>query len=308
MLAAITCLFNPGNSQRRLANYCHVAAELATAGVDLWTVEATFPGQQFALTPGPRVIRYACDAGQILWQKERLLNLAVAQLPADVDAVAWLDADVLFDCCELGWAIEQALQVCPVVQAWQYAVLLGPDGQQQAWPHGVHVAIGKAAHNWELAAAGRPLDVSPRASHPGYAWAMRREAWDAMGGLYEHDLGGVGDGVMAAAWLGAGAANPYLRWASPAMRADALRWGSRAQAVVGGQVGYVPIAIGHLYHGAIQDRRYGERARRLRRYGFHPRRDLVAERGKPLRWSQAAPRELVDWCQRWLCRLQREDA
>jgi hypothetical protein len=298
-LAAVTCLFGHQGGER-LANWCHVAGDLQAAGVDLWTVEASFPGQAFALPEGPRVLRYACDCDQVVWQKERLLNLAVAQLPAEVDAIAWVDSDVLFDCCELAWAIEHVLQACPVAQLWQYAVLLGPDGRQQAWPHGVRVAESIAAHNYGRQDRCQAIDVTPQASHPGFAWAMRREAWDAMGGLYELDLGGVADGVMAAAWLGAGAANPYLRWASAAMRADALAWGERAYGAAGGRVGYLPIAIGHLWHGPIQARQYARRTRKLAKSGYDPQRHVSRESGRPLRWTAEAPSGLVSWWRQFL--------
>jgi hypothetical protein len=302
MLAAITCLFGSGSPQR-LANYHRFAADLREMGLPLYTVEATFPGEPAVLVPGSTVWQYALGDRQILWQKERLLNLAAARLPADVDAIAWLDADVLFDCRELPWAIEQVLQQCPVAQLWQYAVLLGPDGQRQLWPHNVPAAESLAAHNYGRLARGQTLDVSPRASHPGFAWAMRREAWDAMRGLYELDLGGVGDGLMGVAWLGAGRANPYLRSASPAMRADAMLWSDRAAAVIKGRVGYLPIAVGHLYHGPIRARQYGRRTRRLAQHGYDPRRHVSREIGQPLAWTDEAPSALVDWWKRFFCPL-----
>jgi hypothetical protein len=112
--------------------------------------------------------------------------------------------------------------------------------------------------------------------------------------------------VMAAAWLGAGRENPYLRSASPALRADALPWTERAWRVVRGQVGHLPVVLGHLYHGPISDRRYRDRRRHLQLSGFDPARHITRPPGQPLRWTAAAPRKLIAWCHLWLCRLQRE--
>lgn len=296
-VAAITCLFGAGGG-RRLANYHRFAADLVGMGLDLWTIEAAFPGQEFSLEPGPRVLQASLGPRQILWQKERLLNLVAAQLPAAVDGIAWIDADVLFDCGGLPDLIELALGRCPVVQLWQYAVLLGPDGQREAWPNGVTCAEGLAAGNY-----GRwPKDTDPRRWHPGFAWAMRRETWQAMGGLYEHALGGCGDGIMAAAWLGAGEANPYLRMLSPAARRHAVDWGRKAEAVVRCDLGYLPIAIGHLWHGRIADRRYFARTKYLGRHGFDPGRHVAGEIGQPLRWTDQAPIKLVSWWDGYLRR------
>lgn len=312
MLAAVTCLFNPSNSVRRLANYHQVADDLAELGIDLWTVEAIYPGQQFAIPAAPRVLRYQCEADQVLWQKERLLNLAIHELPA-VDGILWVDADVLFDCQEIAAAIEQALERYPIVQPWQYAVLLGPGGGRDIWPSGHHVAESIASHNFACVQSGELGDVNPRAAHTGYAWAMRRETWQQLGGLYELDLSGVGDATMAAFWYGALDAegdrrNPYLRYATPAAADHAIAWGQRAWEVVQGQIGYLPLAIGHLYHGPMTARRYGQRARRIAGYGYDPPRDVIRNPGEALRWSSSAPQDLVDWCERWLTRLQREDA
>lgn len=305
MLAAITCLFGSGSPQR-LANYHRFAADLREMNLPLYTVEATFPGERRGASPpvsstdgSPTVWNYALDDRQILWQKERLLNLAAAQLPADVDAIAWLDADVLFDCRELPSLVNQVLQRCQVAQLWQYAVLLGPDGQRESWPHNVPAAESLAAHNYGRLERGNRIDVSPRASHPGFAWAMRREAWDAMGGLYDLDLGGVADGIMGAAWLGAGRANPYLRQASTAMRADAIAWSDRAAAAINGPVGYLPIAVGHLYHGPIRARQYARRTRRLAKHQYDPQRHIAREEGRPLRWTDEAPSGLVEWWRRF---------
>ena len=132
---------------------------------------------------------------------------------------------------------------------------------------------------------------------------MRREAWDAMGGLYELDLGGVADGIMGAAWLGAGRGNPYLRAASPAMQMDAFAWSDRAVRSIHGRVGYLPIAVGHLYHGPIRARQYGRRTRRMSQHGYDPSRHVSREIGQPLAWTDEAPSTLVDWWRRFFCPL-----
>lgn len=50
------------------------------------------------------MLRVRGDERHVLWQKERLLNLAIDSLPADVDAVAWLDADLIW--FNHGWVEE----------------------------------------------------------------------------------------------------------------------------------------------------------------------------------------------------------
>lgn len=287
MIAVITTLFSADH--RRLANYLVFRTALETAGLRVYTAAAgdDVPGADWL---------YDLAKNQTLWQKERMLNLAVQQLPSDLDVVAWCDADLIFDCESIAQAITHAARVWPVAQLWQYVTMIGPDARPEAWPGGVLQAESIASYHYQR--PGLPID--PRAGHPGFAWVMRRDSWDAMGGLYEYDPSGIADGMMAAAWLGAGAHNPYLRNAPPAMCRHALEWCRQADRVIRGRVGYVPLAIGHLYHGAIRDRQYPERRRQLLAAGYSPTDHVTATSGGLLAWSDAAPRALVAWSTDWL--------
>ena len=55
----------------------------------------------------------------MLWQKERLLNLALAALPDRCDAVAWLDCDVVFEDDDWPARAVEALQRFPLIQPFQ---------------------------------------------------------------------------------------------------------------------------------------------------------------------------------------------
>ena len=65
----------------------------------VYLVHAVFPGDIWrpASTVAGNVhttqISVGDPARQTLWQKERLLNLAAAAVPAEFDALAWIDAD-----------------------------------------------------------------------------------------------------------------------------------------------------------------------------------------------------------------------
>jgi hypothetical protein len=92
MLWAITSYFNPAGYRTRLENYRRFRAHLT---VPLVTVEASFDGR-FELGPADADILVQRHARDVLWQKERLLNVALGFLPAECDRVAWLDCDVVF--------------------------------------------------------------------------------------------------------------------------------------------------------------------------------------------------------------------
>src|SRR5262245_53727442 len=92
-LWATTCYFNPIGYQRRLENY-HTFRQHLT--VPLVTVEVAFNGA-FQLHSGDADILVQLRGGDVLFQKERLLNLALKSLPDSCDKVAWLDCDVVFE-------------------------------------------------------------------------------------------------------------------------------------------------------------------------------------------------------------------
>ena len=112
-------------------------------------------------------------------------------------------------------ATVRALQHYDVVQPWSDAYDLGPNGEHLAhhrsfcrqWFHRQPVV---ATHSGYWQGDGGPY-VYP---HSGYAWAMTRDAYDRVGGLFE--LGGMGSGDhhMALA-LGRPRPKPRCRPAPP---------------------------------------------------------------------------------------------
>ena len=90
---AMTSYYNPVRYKRRLSNYRIFRENL---GVPLITVELSFNGQ-FELTEEQADILIQISGGAVLWQKERLLNVALQAVPSSCTKVAWLDCDILFD-------------------------------------------------------------------------------------------------------------------------------------------------------------------------------------------------------------------
>ena len=67
----------------------------------------------------PSLLRIRSE--HVLWQKERLINVALGHLPKHVKKVAWLDCDILFS--NPNWLIEtsELLDNYPIVQPFQTA-------------------------------------------------------------------------------------------------------------------------------------------------------------------------------------------
>ena len=90
-LWAITAYFNPMRYRRKYANYQLFRERLE---VPLVAVELAY-GPEFELGEGDAEVLLKLRGRDILWQKERLLNVAFQALPSSCDKVAWVDCDVI---------------------------------------------------------------------------------------------------------------------------------------------------------------------------------------------------------------------
>lgn len=83
-LIAITAFFNPTRSRRRLGNFRTFRAALR---VPLIAVELSY-GADYELGDADAEVLIRRRGRDVLWQKERLLNLALEHVPSGTRAVA----------------------------------------------------------------------------------------------------------------------------------------------------------------------------------------------------------------------------
>jgi hypothetical protein len=289
-LGVVTCYFNSAGFASKRANFEVFAERLARSGIACVVVECAFGDAAFELAKSPGVVRVR--ARDVMWQKERLLNVAVGQLPAACTKVAWLDGDVLFENAD--WAAETSrlLEEVPVVQPYARVVRLPRGattdaGEGDSWPS--FAAVYRAHPDRVLAG-----DFANH-GHTGFAWAARRELL-ARHGLYDACISGSGDHMMAHAFAG--------DWSSACMdrilvrnsrhHAHFVAWCRALYKDVRARVGHVPGTLLHLWHGEMDYRRYVLRNQELARFEFDPAADIrVGESGA---WEWASEkRELHRW-------------
>ena len=125
-LGIIACYYNPEGYQTKLANYKIFAEKIEASGLYLTTVECAFNDADFVLDPSAKTLQLRSEC--VLWQKERLLNIAISTLPEKITKVAWLDCDVLFS--NPDWAVQTSklLDTLPIVQPFEKLFRL-PKGQ-----------------------------------------------------------------------------------------------------------------------------------------------------------------------------------
>ena len=119
-LAVITIVFNPVKYTSRYEHYENFSRHMGASGVNLYTVECIFPSasrfdlprQTFEVTQANNPRHIQLSAPSILWMKENMINIAVAKLPAYVEYVAWIDADIEFDVTLRVFAREKKPLLC----------------------------------------------------------------------------------------------------------------------------------------------------------------------------------------------------
>src|SRR4051794_19189777 len=111
-MLVVTSYFNPMKSRRRLANYRAFRSRLTTP---LLTIELSFDGQ-FQLKTAYADHLFQLSGGDVMWQKERLLNIALAALPDGVEDVAWIDCDVVFESTDWPQQAKNALKSDNIIQ------------------------------------------------------------------------------------------------------------------------------------------------------------------------------------------------
>lgn len=285
-LWAVAAYFNPCRYRSRLENYARFRADLKAP---LLTVELAFDAP-FELGPADADILIQRRGGAVMWQKERLLNIAIEHLPAECEAVAWLDCDVLFTRPDWPDAALRALETWSLIQPFAAARdRLAPDSSA------VGEAAPAAAASWcrgaplELAfeydAAGAPCR---RLSAPGFAWAARRELITRTR-LYDACIFGAGDRALIQAATGRIEQEIGSRISSPAHAAHYRKWAAPFQRAVAGSIGYVAGEVVHLWHGDFRDRGYRVRFDDFRRLGFDPERDIALDGAACWRWASDKP-------------------
>lgn len=283
-LHVIAVISNTQRFRTRYDLYLDFAARMAQAGVQLWTVECAFGQRAWAITKADNPQHLQVRTDSELWHKENLVNLGVRALPPEARYLAWIDADVGF--VRPDWAEEtiHLLQRYPVVQLCSRISDLNP--QYESFQ--THKSFGWCVHH-EQAYLGDGY-VGKRGSwHPGFAWAMRRETYDALGGLYDRAILGSADRYMAHSFIGDVAPFIENKGFHPALVRSVLSWQDRAASVVRGQVGYMPGTLVHYWHGAKANRKYIERWDLLRKHQFDPYTDVTTDAAGLLQFTGTKP-------------------
>jgi hypothetical protein len=286
---AITTYFNPARYRRRLSNFKIFRKYL---NVPLLAVEWSY-SDDFELQDHDADILVRLHGGAVLWQKERLLNLALKALPNSCHKVAWLDCDIIFQQDNWAQSASMLLDRVSLVQLFKCVHHL-----QEHWRPGFPttdversrpsvaymVSSGMSAVNSFTKAAQSDDEVPSR----GFAWAAHRELLDRHG-FYDACIIGSGDGAPVSAGYGCVDAFMDRQYMNEPQRRRFLAWAEPFRETVKAEIAVLETDILHLWHGSRADRAYVARHEGMQQFGFDPFKDIVIEENGSWGWNTDKP-------------------
>jgi hypothetical protein len=300
-VAVVASYFNSHNYASKRRGFELFRHSMESSRVPLFIGECAFGDEAFELAPSSSVFQFRCR--DVMWQKERLLNLTIDRVPDRYTKIAWIDADVLF--ANPRWIVEasECLDELPVIQPFSHAVRLRPAETSD-------FGGGERARGFCYTRSALPALSRLRYhvhGHTGLAWAADRQVLADLG-LYDAAIGGTADHLMAHAFSGDfGTPCFQLVFGGSSGYLDHFRrWAQDAWARVGGRLGCVSGAALHLWHGETVNRGYVRRYRELTRLGYDPTTHLRAEPDRLWAWSDEGA-FLSEWATGYF-RDRREDS
>jgi hypothetical protein len=229
------------------------------SNVNLFIVEMVYKEQKFIITDKNNKNHLQLRSETPIWHKENMINLGVKYLlPKNYKAFAWVDADIEFE--NNSWALEtlKILNGCKdVVQLFSHCVDMNNEKNNLNIFNSFGYSYNKSK---KYTTSGNDY------WHPGFAWAMTRNAYEKIGGLYDKGVLGSGDSIMALSFINKTNFMNNEKYSSD-YNNSMLKYQEKASKL---RLGYTPGVIRHHYHGTKANRRYTERWKILMKHQFSP--------------------------------------
>ena len=267
---AITSYYNPFHSKSRILNYHNFINNLK---IPIITVEWSY-NNTFELKEEDADILIQISGGSILWQKERLLNIAIDSLPAHCTLVAWVDCDIIFEDEDWTDKAKEMLKKNHVIQLFEDVIYLNRYKTKKLNSR----LASKLPNNKILKSSASEnkkgkylIDTEMNSSIPGLAFASQKK-WIQELGFYDAAVIGGGDSLMFHGIIGLTELFFAKRSFSSAHIKHFKKWLKKIP--LNTRISYLPGAIYHQYHGNLKNRKYFEREHILSNLNFDPEKHL----------------------------------
>ena len=286
-LWGITTFFNPAGYKNKVENYRIFRDKSHKQGLHLVTVELAFNDKKFELNKNDAeiLIQIRGNDNNIMWQKERLLNIGFEKLPSDCDKVVWIDCDVIFDNSDWIKKTINLLNKYMLVQPFSKVVRLGK---------GV-IDLSKTEQNKSIEESEEYSQVYSLYNNlqnnyiTGLVWAFRREVFEKFG-FYDQAILGSSDRLMSYAFYNDIFLNKLDKnfvdsCITPSMKDSYYEWVKNISNIVKGSVYFLDEPLYHLWHGELKNRMYHIRNKIIKNNNFNPSIDIVLSVDDIWSWS-----------------------
>jgi len=280
-LHVIAVFFNHNRRVNPRLNFERFRNHIQDLGATLHIVELVRGKLDFEVTESNNPYHTQLRTKSEFFQKENLVDIGfknAIRLHPELEYLAWIDADIQFFNPNIIMDTLDQLNRYDVVQMWSMSCDLGPDTHPMTYPGPDSAQVARSFGYCYVNQLDLPSNTKRYGYeyHTGYAWAIRREIWEQIDGLYEHSIVGSADNHMAWAFIGKigwgmekGVTGPFQE--------DVTKWCKNAAKIVNGNLGYVDGLIHHHWHGAKQDRGYIKRWTVLIDNEYDPNLDLFKD-------------------------------
>lgn len=300
---AITSYYNPIQYATKLRNFRVFQEHLK---IPLIVVEFSREGV-FELDDTLCDIHIKLSDGDILWQKEALLNIGIKHVPADEDYVTLVDADVLFTNPDWVEQTEIALQDSLIVQPFSQVRDLDKTTSESR--DQIHQAVARPCEYGKIDLDCSELGgnrysfaksyIGGQLNHgffdsldqrqntaiaPGFSIAGKKKFLEAFP-LFDEAVIGGGDSLFWDALAGEAKNMAQQRGLIGNYRKRYLSWASRIHKAVGNSINYVEGNLLHLWHGELESRGYYSREFKLNDLGYDPSQDLIRSPEGIWKWT-----------------------
>lgn len=262
-LAVITTFFNPMNYVNLRYNYLEFSKRIKEKA-DLFPIELSYTDEFFI--EDENVIQLKGSDKNILWQKERLLNIALKNIPEKYTNIAWIDCDVIFENEYWVDEVNEKLKDYKVLQLFEKVKRLNENGFIQRTNKSIVFMVKDIGYlpfnNANFKGDGLP----------GFAWAIRREVIENIKFLDTMIVGGA-DSAMFFSFVGKIKIKVHENM-NKELYDCFLEWHHDSFNEVKNSVNNISGDIIHLYHGKFLNRNYNKRYEFLKN-NFDPKIDLT---------------------------------
>lgn len=280
-IAIVACFFNPCRYSTRLKNYREFRQSILKTRAKFLTVELVFGKNEFELIEFSEAICLRTDEKNVLWQKERLLNIGIQKLVKEgYKKIVWLDADMIFD--DERWLedLSKKLDRYPVCQAFSDIIWFGDSKDDR------RISVGSVKNYYKTHQIHSPGNFH------GGGWGINSKILKEIS-LFDYSIVGGGDSYFYFACF-AGLENwedeikkiyPFRKIWPKTMIESYFEWAFKFGKLINGEIGYNDHSVSSLFHGQRTNKKHEARHDILKEYNFDPKKDIKLDKNQIWEWA-----------------------